>query len=107
MTDVKVRKIDFQFDEDIPFRFNPRNIGASDWVNAATLIAPEFEGHFIKVIRGVMPQLSGPVKHEPISSVSRRHNTPNITSRIRRYSSRSTHSLKTHETKYTPVIRGC
>ena len=37
MTDVKVRRIDFQFDEDIPFRFNPRNIGASDWVNAATL----------------------------------------------------------------------
>ncbi len=64
MTDVKVRRIDFQFDDDIPFRFNPRNIGASDWVNAATLVAPEFEGHFIKVIRGVIPQLSGTVQHE-------------------------------------------
>jgi predicted metal-dependent hydrolase len=64
MTDVKVRRIDFQFDDDIPFRFNPHNIGASDWVNAATLVAPEFEGHFIKVIRGVIPQLSGTVRHE-------------------------------------------
>ena len=64
MTDVKVRKIDFQFDDDIPFHFSPRNIGASDWVNAATLIAPEFEGRFIRVIRGVIPQLSGFVKHE-------------------------------------------
>lgn len=29
MADVKFRRIDFQFSDDIPFHFNPRNIGVS------------------------------------------------------------------------------
>ena len=64
MADVKFRRIDFQFSDDIPFHFNPRNIGVSNFINAAAFVAPALERYFIMVIRDAMPQLSAPLRRE-------------------------------------------
>src|SRR6478752_3349984 len=57
---LKVRQIDFQFSDAIPFQCNPNNPYWSNFVNFITLIAPGFERYFIKAIRQVMPQIRNP-----------------------------------------------
>jgi predicted metal-dependent hydrolase len=57
---LRVRQIDFQFGEGIPFQSNPINPHWSNFVNFITLIAPGFERYFIKAIRQVMPQIREP-----------------------------------------------
>lgn len=57
---LKVRQIDFQFSDNIPFQCNPHNPHWSNFVNFITLIAPGFERYFIKAIRQVMPQIKDP-----------------------------------------------
>ncbi len=57
---LKVRQIDFQFSDAIPFQSNPHNPHWSNFVNFITLIAPGFERYFIKAIRQVMPQIKDP-----------------------------------------------
>ena len=52
---IKVRKLRFDFTDDIPFWFNPRNAEASRIVNSLSLLAPAFERYFIKAIRDAMP----------------------------------------------------
>lgn len=58
MADLKVRKIDFQFPDDIPFQWNPGNADWGNFVNFATLIAPAFERYFIKATRLAIPQIA-------------------------------------------------
>jgi len=55
MTTIEYRKMDFRFDDDIPFQFHPGNITVSDAVNALTITAPAFEPYFIKAFRDAMP----------------------------------------------------
>ena len=55
MSSLKVRKIDFQFPDDIPFHWNPANPSWSNFVNFITLIAPAFERYFIKATRQAIP----------------------------------------------------
>lgn len=55
MSALKVRKIDFQFPDDIPFHWNPANPSWSNFVNFITLIAPAFERYFIKATRQAIP----------------------------------------------------
>jgi predicted metal-dependent hydrolase len=55
MSRIRYRKMDFRFDDDIPFQFNPSNIAVSDAVNALTLTAPAFEPYFIKAFRDAIP----------------------------------------------------
>ncbi|HEY9036003.1 MAG TPA: metal-dependent hydrolase [Pseudomonadales bacterium] len=55
MSQLNVRKIDFQFPDDIPFHWNPANPSWSNFVNFITLIAPAFERYFIKATRQAMP----------------------------------------------------
>jgi predicted metal-dependent hydrolase len=55
MSALKVRKIDFQFDDDIAFQWNPGNPYWGNFVNYATVIAPAFERYFIKATREAMP----------------------------------------------------
>jgi predicted metal-dependent hydrolase len=54
---IKVRKLRFEFTDDVPFWFNPRNRQASLMVNGLSLMAPAFERYFIKAIREVMPRI--------------------------------------------------
>lgn len=54
---IKVRKLRFEFGDDIPFWFNPKSREASLLVNSMSLIAPAFERYFIKAIRDAMPRI--------------------------------------------------
>jgi predicted metal-dependent hydrolase len=54
---IKVRKLRFEFTDDIPFWFNPRNRESSQMVNNLSLLAPAFERYFIKAIREAMPRV--------------------------------------------------
>ena len=54
---IKVRKIRFEFSDDIPFWFNARNQEASLVANNLSLMAPAFERYFIKAIRDAMPRI--------------------------------------------------
>ena len=58
MTDLKVRKIDFQFTDDIPFQWNPGNPYWGNFINFAAFVAPAFERYFIKATRLAIPQIS-------------------------------------------------
>ncbi|NRB36917.1 MAG: metal-dependent hydrolase [Pseudomonadales bacterium] len=60
MSDLKVRKIDFQFPDDIAFQWNPGNPYWGNFVNYATVIAPAFERYFIKATRAAMGRISSP-----------------------------------------------
>ncbi len=55
MPAIEYRKMDFRFEDDIPFQFNPLNIAVSDAVNALTIGAPAFEPYFIKAFRDAIP----------------------------------------------------
>ena len=57
MNELKVRKIDFQFPDDIAFQWNPGNPYWGNFVNYATLIAPAFERYFIVATRQAMPRI--------------------------------------------------
>lgn len=56
----KVRHIDFQFDDDMAFQWNPGNPYWGNFVNYATVIAPAFERYFIKATRQAMPLIKDP-----------------------------------------------
>lgn len=58
MSDLKVRKIDFQFNQDIPFITFPETPEWGNFVNVITLIAPAFERYFIKAFRTVIPKMT-------------------------------------------------
>ena len=57
MLEPKVRKIDFQFDDDIAFQWNPGNPYWGNFVNYASVIAPAFERYFIRNTRRAMPRI--------------------------------------------------
>jgi predicted metal-dependent hydrolase len=54
---IKVRKIGFEFPDDIPFWFNPRSREASLVANGLSMMAPAFERYFIRAIRDAMPRI--------------------------------------------------
>jgi predicted metal-dependent hydrolase len=58
LTDLKVRKFDFQFTDDIPFQWNPGNPYWGNFINFAAFVAPAFERYFIKATRLAIPQIS-------------------------------------------------
>lgn len=60
MSQLKVRKIDFAFDDDIAFQSCPNNPQWGNFINLVTLIGPGFERYFIKAIRAAMPQIKTP-----------------------------------------------
>jgi len=65
MTQLKVRKIDFKFDSEIPFQPCPNNPYWGNFVNLITLIGPGFERYFIRAIREAMPRIrDARVKHD-------------------------------------------
>lgn len=60
MQTLKVRRIDFQFDRDIPFQSCPEAPAWGNFVNVITLIAPAFERYFIRSIRLAVPGIIDP-----------------------------------------------
>jgi len=54
---IKVRKIDFEFPDDIPFYFNPENARMSMTANVLSFLAPAFERYFIKAIKRALPDI--------------------------------------------------
>lgn len=57
---LKIRQIDFQFPDDMPWNWNPGNPG---WGNAGLFFcftAPGFERYFIKAIRQAIPRIKDP-----------------------------------------------
>lgn len=54
---LKVRKLRFEFPDDIPFWFNPKSRDASLMVNGLSFLAPAFERYFIRAIREAMPRI--------------------------------------------------
>ncbi len=57
MSDIKVRKIPFEFTDDIPFHWNPDHPYWGNFVNFITLIAPAFERYFIRSTREAMSKI--------------------------------------------------
>lgn len=55
---IKVRKLPFEFTDDIAFWFNPSNRRASVMVNCLSFVAPAFERYFIKAIRSALPRIT-------------------------------------------------
>jgi predicted metal-dependent hydrolase len=65
MQELKIRKIEFEFDESMPFQAFPETPEWGNFVNVITLIAPAFERYFIKAFRIAIPQLpEGPQKKD-------------------------------------------
>ncbi len=60
ITPLKVRDIDFKFPDDIPFQWNPGNPHWGNFVNFITLIAPAFEGYFVKAFKDAIPRIRDP-----------------------------------------------
>ena len=61
---LKIRNIDFQFPDDMPWNWNPGNPG---WGNAGLFfcfVAPGFERYFIKAIRQAIPRITNPAVAE-------------------------------------------
>ena len=62
---IKVRKLGFEFPDDIPFWFNPKSAEASLIANGLSMMAPAFERYFIRAIRDAMPRIrSSAVREE-------------------------------------------
>lgn len=64
MSVIQVRQIDFQFDEDIPFQWNPGNPDWGNFVNLMTIIIPGFERYLIKATRAALPRIADPAVAE-------------------------------------------
>ncbi len=61
---IKVRKINFEFPDDVPFWFNPRSREASLVANNLSMMAPAFERYFIRAIRDVFPRIKSAAVRE-------------------------------------------
>jgi len=59
-TRLKVRKIDFRFEDDIEYQWNPHNPACGNFLNLMSFIAPAFERYFIKAMRQAMPLVTDP-----------------------------------------------
>lgn len=57
MTDIKVRPLDFAFDDQIAFRWNPGNDDWGNFVNVMTMIVPAFERYIIRSSRAAIPRM--------------------------------------------------
>lgn len=57
---LKVRKLNFNFDEPLAFQSNPGNPGFGNVINSTSIIGPCFERYFIKAFRQAMPKIKNP-----------------------------------------------
>ena len=60
MTDLEIRRIRFDFSDDVPFNWNPANPAFSTYMNMVSIIAICFEKMIVAAVREVMPQITDP-----------------------------------------------
>ncbi|NNL10689.1 MAG: hypothetical protein HKO84_02870 [Pseudomonadales bacterium] len=60
MSQLKIRNIDFLFEDDIAFQWNPGNPGCGNMVNSTSFIAPAFERYFILAMRDAKKLIKNP-----------------------------------------------
>lgn len=60
MSTLKVRKIDFQFPDDIELQWCPKNPYWGNCGNYASVIGPAFEKYFIRAFRDAIPLIKNP-----------------------------------------------
>jgi len=60
-TDIKVRNIDFKFDDNMDYNWNPGNPAFAALANVIFFMAPGFEKYFIRAIRESMKRISDPL----------------------------------------------
>ena len=58
MTDLVVRKIAFEFDDSVPFMWQPKNPSFGLFCNAFTFIAVPFERYIVSAVRKAQDKLS-------------------------------------------------
>jgi predicted metal-dependent hydrolase len=58
MSELTVRNIDFRFEDDIAFQWNPGSPACGNVSNIMTFIAPAFERYFIRSLREAMPLIT-------------------------------------------------
>ncbi len=64
MTDLKIRKIPFDFSDDVPFIWNPANPEFSVTCNAVSILAIAFERFVLAVMKDAMPLITDPEMRE-------------------------------------------
>jgi predicted metal-dependent hydrolase len=64
MSRLKVRPIEFRFDETTAYYWHHGNTQWGNLVNFITMIGPAFERYFIKAIRQALPQIQNPAVRE-------------------------------------------
>lgn len=60
MTELQVRRVRFDFDDDVPFVWNPQNPAFSYLMNATSIIAICFEKMIVAAVREAMPAITDP-----------------------------------------------
>ena len=60
MTDLEIRRIRFDFSDDVPFNWNPANPAFSTYMNMVSVIAICFEKMIVSAVREAMPLITDP-----------------------------------------------
>jgi len=60
MTDLKIRKLPFRFDDPVPFQWNPANPEFGLVANAIGILVVAFEDVIVSVVRQVLPRIEDP-----------------------------------------------
>jgi predicted metal-dependent hydrolase len=64
VTDLQIRRIRFDFDDAVPFNWNPGNPAFSTYMNMVSIIAICFEKMIVSAVREAMPQITDPAAVE-------------------------------------------
>jgi predicted metal-dependent hydrolase len=60
MTDLEIRRIRFDFSDDVPFNWNPANPAFATYMNMVSIIAICFEKMIVAAVREAMPLITDP-----------------------------------------------
>ncbi|MFC8044094.1 metal-dependent hydrolase [Nocardia sp. NPDC057353] len=60
MTDLVIRRLPFDFEDDVPFDWNPQNPAFSTYMNMVSIIAICFEKMVVAAVREAMPLITDP-----------------------------------------------
>ena len=71
MTDLQIRKIPFDFDDDVPFIWNPQNPEFSVTCNAVSVLAIAFERFILAVMKDAMPLITDADMREEADAFTR------------------------------------
>ena len=55
---LQVRRVRFDFEDDVPFVWNPQNPAFSVYMNATSIIAIAFEKFIVAAVREAMPKIT-------------------------------------------------